>query len=261
MIKNIIKVPNSICFRVTRFCNARCPFCLAPMVKEAEMTLEEIKKILDIFKSTGLKNVKLCGGEPYTRQDMDSIIKYCRDINLEPSVSTNAIILNDKNIDIIATNKAKVKISLHGLEEHHNKFTNFDKYKDISKNIKKLIDKNVFVGLYTIVNSLNIHSIDKFIKEYAGIGIKKISFITLVERGRQHSNTSEITGISKEHLSEYLEIWKKATPNIDLRLLDFSKDYYVVESNKSLWIQRDTDSKDTLLSSNILSEDIKLETF
>ncbi len=216
---------------------------------------------MNILKFAGLKNVKLSGGEPYIRKDMDSIVKYCRNINLEPVVATNGIILNNKNIDILAINKAKVKISLHGFEEDHNKFTNFDKYQNISRNIQKLLDKNVFVSLHTIVNSLNINSIDKFIKEYEDRGVKKISFIALVDKGRQHSNKNEITGISKEILKEYLNKWRNNFPNMDLRLLNFSRDYYVVESDKSLWIQRDTDNKDTMLCSNILAEDIKLEVF
>lgn len=216
---------------------------------------------MNILKFAGLKNVKLSGGEPYIRKDIDCIVKYCRNINLEPVVATNGIILNNKNIDILAINKAKVKISLHGFEEDHNKFTNFDKYQNISRNIQKLLDKNVFVSLHTIVNSLNINSIDKFIREYSARGIKKISFIELVERGRQHGNTSEIVGISKEILKEYLNKWRNNFPDMDLRLLNFSRDYYVIESDKSLWIQRDTDNKDTMLCSNILAEDIKLEVF
>ncbi len=45
--KNVIKVPSSICFKVSRLCNARCPFCLAPAGEKIEMTLDEIKKIFE----------------------------------------------------------------------------------------------------------------------------------------------------------------------------------------------------------------------
>lgn len=260
MKNNIIKLPKSICFRLTRCCNAKCPFCLAPFEKQIDkMSLEEVKQILEILKTTDLNNVKLSGGEPYTRKDIDEIINYCGNIKLQPVVATNGILLSDINIDVLAQNNAKVKISLHGFEEAHNEFTNLNKYKEIVQNIKKLVEKNVFVSLHTIVNSLNVDSIDDFIKVYRDIGIKKISFIPLSERGRQLEHKNKIQGISSNDIKEKMIIWQNNFPDMDLRFLDFSKDYYVIENDRSLWIQRGTDFDDTFICKDILSKNLSFE--
>lgn len=260
MSKNIIKLPKSICFRLTRYCNAQCPFCLAPFEKQDDkINLKDIKQILEILKTAGLNNVKLSGGEPYTRKDIDEIINYCGNIKLQPVVATNGILLSDTNIDTLAKNNAKVKISLHGFEEAHNKFTNLNKYKEIVQNIKKLINKNIFVSLHTIVNSLNVDSINDFIKEYRDMGIKKISFIPLSERGRQLEHKNKIQGISSNDIKEKIIIWQNNFPDMDLRFLDFSKDYYVIENDRSLWIQRGTDFDDTFISKDILSKNLSFK--
>lgn len=260
MSKNIIKLPKSICFRLTRYCNAQCPFCLAPFEKQDDkMSLEEVKQILEILKTTGLNNVKLSGGEPYTRKDINEIINYCGNIKLQPVVATNGILLSDTNIDALSKNNAKVKISLHGFEEAHNKFTNLNKYKEIVQNIKKLINKNIFVSLHTIVNSLNVDYINDFIKEYRDMGIKKISFIPLSERGRQLEHKNKIQGISSNDIKEKIIIWQNNFPDMDLRFLDFSKDYYVIENDRSLWIQRGTDFDDTFICKDILSKNLSFK--
>ena len=46
---------------------------------------------------------------------------------------------------------------------------------------------------------------------------------------------------------------------MDLRFLDFSRDYYVIENDRSLWIQRETDYKDTLICEDVLLEDLKFQ--
>lgn len=53
---DIIVFPKSICFRVTRKCNAKCDFCQAPNNYENPLTKKEIFQILNWCK----KNKILC---------------------------------------------------------------------------------------------------------------------------------------------------------------------------------------------------------
>src|SRR5918994_2116741 len=65
---------------LTDRCNFRCFYCLphgeppiAP--KEQMLSYEEIEYVCDIFVSLGIEKLRLTGGEPMMRRDIETIIK------------------------------------------------------------------------------------------------------------------------------------------------------------------------------------------
>ena len=145
---------------------------------------------------------------------------------------------------------AVVKISIHGLKESHNLLTNSTNYDVTNENVKKLIGAGVVVSLHTLVMDENVDRLEEFLSEYAALGIKKISLIPPVERGRYKDKSD----LSFEKIYElYQKLKKKFATSLDLRLLDFTNDYYVIESNKSLVIERGTENDDTILAEDVLN--------
>jgi len=65
---------------LTDRCNFRCFYCLPngepPLArKETILTFEEIDYICDIFVSLGIEKIRLTGGEPLLRRDIESLIE------------------------------------------------------------------------------------------------------------------------------------------------------------------------------------------
>lgn len=65
---------------LTDRCNFRCFYCLPngepPLArKETILTFEEIEKICRIFVSLGIEKIRLTGGEPMLRRDIESLIE------------------------------------------------------------------------------------------------------------------------------------------------------------------------------------------
>ncbi len=65
---------------LTDRCNFRCFYCLphgeppiAP--KEQMLSYEEIEYVAEIFVSLGIEKIRLTGGEPMMRRDIETIIK------------------------------------------------------------------------------------------------------------------------------------------------------------------------------------------
>src|SRR5688572_647111 len=65
---------------LTDRCNFRCFYCLphgeppiAP--KEQMLSYEEIEYVCDIFVSLGIQKIRLTGGEPMMRRDIETIIQ------------------------------------------------------------------------------------------------------------------------------------------------------------------------------------------
>ncbi|WP_265570995.1 GTP 3',8-cyclase MoaA [Sphingomicrobium nitratireducens] len=63
---------------VTDRCDFRCRYCMAEKMqflpRRDLMTLEEIVELADIFIARGVKRIRLTGGEPLVRKDVDKLI-------------------------------------------------------------------------------------------------------------------------------------------------------------------------------------------
>ena len=65
---------------VTDRCNFRCFYCLPngepPLArKDTILTFEEIDRICEIFVSLGIEKIRLTGGEPMLRKDIEILIE------------------------------------------------------------------------------------------------------------------------------------------------------------------------------------------
>ena len=64
---------------VTDRCDFRCVYCMAEnmvfLPKKDLLTLEELERLSDAFIATGVRKIRLTGGEPLVRRDVMSLIK------------------------------------------------------------------------------------------------------------------------------------------------------------------------------------------
>src|SRR6185369_4562960 len=65
---------------LTDRCNFRCFYCLPngepPLArKETILTFEEIVEICEIFVSLGIEKIRLTGGEPLLRKDIEKLVE------------------------------------------------------------------------------------------------------------------------------------------------------------------------------------------
>ncbi len=85
---------------LTESCNFRCNYCLPDGSscdnKAAELTLAEIKQLVEGFAHAGTTKVRLTGGEPTLRRDLCSIIETVRatDGITQVALTTNGYRLN-----------------------------------------------------------------------------------------------------------------------------------------------------------------------
>ena len=119
--KDVSMLPDSLYIRLNRICNLSCPFCLASGGLEG-LTTEEIKKVLLILKSSGVKKVKLTGGEPSLRTDLFEIIDFCIELGLSASVYSN-LYVSSNVVDRLLNYPISISTSIHGTEFYHDSVT------------------------------------------------------------------------------------------------------------------------------------------
>jgi len=144
---------------VTDRCNLRCIYCL-PRGMESFLphreilSYEEIADIVKILSECGIRKVRLTGGEPLVRQEIESLVKL---INLIPSISelsmtTNGILLGEKAVILKEAGLDRVNISLNTIkEDRYEKITGYNNFRDVWNSISVALKTFKVVKLNTIL--------------------------------------------------------------------------------------------------------------
>lgn len=93
---NIISAPLRAHLTVTQECQLRCRHCSQRSRDAApdELTLEELHALIDDLAVSGVCEVTIAGGEPFTRPDIVPIITYARQKGLNVNLSTTGLFVS-----------------------------------------------------------------------------------------------------------------------------------------------------------------------
>ena len=112
---------------VTDRCNFRCVYCMprdvfgrdyAFLPRAALLTFEEIERLARIFASRGVEKIRLTGGEPLLRRDLDTLVaKLARIPGLDLTLTTNGALLPAKAQGLADAGLRRVTVSLDSLDD------------------------------------------------------------------------------------------------------------------------------------------------
>ncbi len=114
---------------VTDRCNFRCGYCMPIdkygrhhqfLKRKALLTFEEIESIARVFISLGVVKIRLTGGEPLVRSDLESLVSRLAQLEglRDLSLTTNASLLSAKRADALRkAGIARINISLDALDD------------------------------------------------------------------------------------------------------------------------------------------------
>src|SRR5882724_6701522 len=112
---------------VTDRCNFRCVYCMPREVfgsdykflaRDQLLSFEEIVRLARIFKGHGVEKIRLTGGEPLLRKNLEHLIEMLADIpGLDLTLTTNGSVLAKKARALKAAGLHRVTVSLDSLDE------------------------------------------------------------------------------------------------------------------------------------------------
>ncbi len=112
---------------VTDRCNFRCVYCMPKEVfgkdfqflPRAEiLTFEEIERLVRIFVSLGVQKIRLTGGEPLVRRDLEHLVGQLAKIgDLDLTLTTNGSLLAQKARSLADAGLRRVTVSLDSLDD------------------------------------------------------------------------------------------------------------------------------------------------
>jgi len=109
---------------VTDRCNLRCQYCMPEeeyvwLPRDDVLTFEEMARLVDVFADLGVDKVRLTGGEPLLRRDLDRLVRMLaanpriRDL----AMTTNGVLLAEQAPALRAAGLHRVTVSLDTLRE------------------------------------------------------------------------------------------------------------------------------------------------
>jgi cyclic pyranopterin phosphate synthase len=112
---------------VTDRCNFRCVYCMPKEVFGADyqflerkeiLTFEEIARLARIFRGLGIEKVRLTGGEPLVRRNLEQLVGLLSRIpGLDLTLTTNASLLKRKAQALKAAGLKRITVSLDSLDD------------------------------------------------------------------------------------------------------------------------------------------------
>lgn len=113
---------------VTDRCNFRCQYCMPKEIfgkdydflpKEELLTFEEITRFVNIIAPFGVRKIRLTGGEPLVRKDIELLVEMLREAHpdMDLAMTTNGSILPHKAQTLKDHGLDRVTISLDAIDD------------------------------------------------------------------------------------------------------------------------------------------------
>ena len=113
------RIPLAVRWQLTDRCSCRCQYCDIWNRGMKELSLQQIRSILDELAQMGTKRISFSGGEPMLRKDIAQILGYTKQKGISPSMNSSGYFVAEK------INQLKelglLKLSLDGTEEIHDR--------------------------------------------------------------------------------------------------------------------------------------------
>jgi GTP 3',8-cyclase len=184
---------------VTDRCNFRCVYCMPKEIfgrdyqfleRSALLTFEEITRLTRLFVQLGVSKVRLTGGEPLVRRDLERLVAMLAGLpGLDLTLTTNGALLSEKAGTLRDAGLRRVTVSLDALDD-----ATFMAMNDVDFPVGRVLDGLAAaqrVGLAPIkVNmvvkrGVNEHSLVPMAEHFRGTGMV-LRFIEYMDVG--HSN-------------------------------------------------------------------------
>lgn len=198
--------------------------------KMDELSLEQIRKILQETRQLGGERFDITGGEPLVREDIASIIKIGKELGYKIELVTNGSLLTKEKLSLFKKLQLdSIAISLDGSDYNvYSKIRQIGKkmYKKVLENTKEAIKQGFQVKINTVAFQSNLKDIPKITEFCIKNNVKEhgIYYFTPVGRGKKSEELSieplEWLNFIRQHISKYSD---RIKISIELPLVEKGK--------------------------------------
>jgi len=161
---------------------------------------EEIARILRIAVHTGVRKVRITGGEPLVHRKFPEINEMLPDFFVRKVLFTNGVLLEKETLKTLKVDE--IQVSIDGLEPAHDRLRGSGTFKHSLEAMRRALDAGFDVSVSTMVHQYNRRDFDDLEQLFKEIGIKDWTVDIPCMAGRLKEN--EELYISPEEGGKYL---------------------------------------------------------
>ena len=129
---------------VTDRCNFRCVYCMPKEVygrdhrfleRRELLSFEEIARVARVFVEGGVRKLRITGGEPLVRRDLERLIAQLAELDVDLTLTTNGSLLRQKAQMLADAGLTRVTVSLDSLDD-----AQFRAMNDVDFPVAKVLD-------------------------------------------------------------------------------------------------------------------------
>lgn len=216
-----------ILWEITPRCNMNCKHCLFFQANQKgikqELSTEEVMKIIhNVAQDKSVKAIWLSGGEPLLREDIVSVCQEITDCGIEPSLSTNGVLLTSDLISHLHQAGVNyIHLSLDGAKaETHNRLRGVPfAYEQLMKVMDLLNNSPIRTGASFMVTEESIDEVEDVVEIALEKGLSVMSFYLVAELGRGASNFANDKHSLAKQLAEKIEKVQEKQKKTDSALI------------------------------------------
>lgn len=199
---NCLTAPIQVYFQPTRYCNMACKHCWADagQPRPRELTILEVRHLLDQMAAAGAFKLRLGGGEPLGRSDIFDIIEYANSRGIRVSLATNATMATKAVAARLAElNLDEITVSLDASSEKSYDYLRSERaYRKAMRGIKNLKDTvDAPIIFHTVLQRDNLTEIPALVKTAEKMNVEKIVFSTILSAGRARENPKSLLTVDE----------------------------------------------------------------
>lgn len=184
----IPQAPFHLVWNITNACNLRCEHCFAASDKPlpGELTTTEGVDLIDQIADMGVFDLAFCGGEPFIRRDVYTLLEHAYGRGLTIGIGSNGWLIKPEVVRRLKDiGVARLQISLDGLADNHDRIR---RRVGLFQRTVGAIRTSVAAGLRTHVcftaHRGNIADLEPVIDLCADLGVRRFNLSQFVPVGR-----------------------------------------------------------------------------
>jgi radical SAM protein with 4Fe4S-binding SPASM domain len=208
-----LSAPTRLFLQLTRYCNLACRHCWADAgtARPRELTILEVRSLLEQMAEMGTYKLQLGGGEPLGRGDVFEILEHANSQGISVGISTNATMATRavaQRLGELDVESFKVSMEA-GSEKSYDYIRNDRAYRKAIRGIRNLKEFCPKADLYfhAVLQRDNLTEIPALIKQAEKMEVGRIVFDVAVPVGRARENSRIL--LSQEEAFHALDLARR----------------------------------------------------